>query len=501
MLWSLFKIVLFVVIVAALTLGAGFLMESNGGIQITAGGTEFTLGPLQSVIAALVAICAVWVFFKLFGLLIATLKFVNGDETAISRYFDRNRERKGFQALSEGVMALASGEGRLAMAKATKAEKYLHKPELTDLITAQAAEMTGDSKKAEEVYKRLVQNDTTRFVGVRGLMKQKLNAGQTDVALKLAERAFAIKPKHEEVQDTLLALQAQKADWQGARKTLNAKLKYGALPRDVHKRRDAVLALSEAKGILDEGKTIEAQEAAIAANKSSPDLIPAAAMAARSHIAQGRPKYAVRILKKAWQVHPHPDLAAAFAEIEPNETPVDRLKRFKHLTMIQPDHRETKLLLAELNLTAEDFPEARRSLGDLAEKDPDIRVLAIAAAIERGEGASDAVVRGWLARALTAPRGPQWVCDNCKTIHGEWTPICSNCEAFDTLAWTIPPQSDSVLPAGAEMLPLIVGAIEDKSDATPAEPEVEIIESEPTPDHSEPVEDATVDSPEPEKVK
>ncbi|SHH58207.1 heme biosynthesis protein HemY [Marivita hallyeonensis] len=507
MLWSLFKIVLFVVIVAALTLGAGFLMESEGGIQVTAGGTEFTLGPLQSVIAALVMILAVWIFLKLFSLLIATLKFINGDETAISRYFDRNRERKGFQALSEGLMALASGEGRLAMAKASKAERYLHKPELTDLITAQAAEMTGDQKKAEEVYKRLVQNDTTRFVGVRGLMKQKLNAGDTNTALKLAERAFAIKPKHEEVQDTLLRLQAQSADWGGARKTLNAKLKHGALPRDVHKRRDAVLALSEAKGILDEGKTIEAQEAAISANKSSPDLIPAASMAARSYIAQGRSKYAVRILKKAWQAQPHPDLAAAFAEIEPNETPQERLKRFKQITMIRPDHRETKLLLAELNLAAEDFPEARRALGDLTENEPDTRVLAIAAAIERGEGASDAVVRGWLARALTAPRGPQWVCDNCKTIHAEWTPVCSNCQSFDTLSWTTPPQSDTVLPAGADMLPLIVGAIEDKSDTKDTAEDAEIIDPDVTDVETDPtVEPAataaeTPESPEPEKAK
>ena len=508
MLWSLFKIVLFVVIVAALTLGAGYLMESSGGIQITAGGTEFTLGPLQSVIAALVAIFVVWLFLKLFTLLIATLKFINGDETAISRYFDRNRERKGFQALSEGLMALASGEGRLAMAKASKAEKYLHRPELTDLITAQAAEMTGDRKKAEEVYKRLVQNDATRFVGVRGLMKQKLDAGDTDTALKLAERAFAIKPKHEEVQDTLLRLQAKTADWAGARKTLNAKLKHGALPRDVHKRRDAVLALSEAKGILDEGKTIEAREAAIAANKSSPDLIPAAAMAARSHFAQGNAKYAVRILKKAWQVQPHPDLAAAFAEIEPNETPRARLQRFKQLTSMRPDHRETKLLLAELNLAAEDFPEARRSLGDLAETQPDTRVLAIAAAIERGEGASDAVVRGWLARALTAPRGPQWVCDNCKTIHSEWTPVCNTCESFDTLSWTSPPQGDMVLPAGAEMLPLIVGSIEDK---TKPMADAEVVDSEPpTPSTAagataDPVAteaaDEAAETHEPEKVK
>ena len=274
MLWSLLKILFFVVLVAALTLGAGFLLETDGGIQITAGGREITLGALASVIAGLLLLVAVWLFLKLASLLVAVLKFLNGDETAISRYFDRNRERNGYKALTEGMMALASGEGRVAMAKAAKAERYLQKPELTDLITAQAAEMSGDTKKAEEVYKRLLKADTTRFVGVRGIMKQRLAAGDTETALKLAERAFAIRPKHEEVQDVLLKLQAGKADWHGARKTLAAKLKHGTLPRDVHRRRDAILALSQAKDILDDGQSIEAREAAIEANRLSPDLIP-----------------------------------------------------------------------------------------------------------------------------------------------------------------------------------------------------------------------------------
>ena len=71
MLWSLLKIVLFVAAVAGLTLGAGYLMESQGGVQITAGGMEFTLGPLQSVIAAIVLVFVLWVVFKLVSLLIA----------------------------------------------------------------------------------------------------------------------------------------------------------------------------------------------------------------------------------------------------------------------------------------------------------------------------------------------------------------------------------------------------------------------------------------------
>ena len=464
MLWSLIKIVLFVVIVAALTLGARFLLEADGGIQITVAGTEYTLEPLQSVIAAIVLVVAVWVFLKLMSLLVAVWRFLNGDETAISRYFDRNRERKGYKALSEGMMALASGEARLAMSKADKAAKYLAKPELTNLLTAQAAEMAGDTKKAEQVYKKLVVNDATRFVGVRGIMKQKLASGDTDTALKLAETAFALKPRHEETQDVLLKLQAGMQDWTGARKTLSAKLKHGSLPRDVHKRRDAVLALSEAKDIIAEGNSIEVREAAIAAYRMSPDLIPAAVMAARGYVEQGKLRFATRVLKKAWGVQPHPDLAAAFAAIAPDETPATRIKRFAPLLKQNPDHSESRMLLAELNIAAEDFPEARRALGDLVETAPDARSVTIMAAIERGEGASDAVVRGWLARALSVPRGPHWVCDNCQHIHGEWGPTCENCQSFDTLSWKTPPMTEIVSPSGLQMLPLIVGSLDEKEE-------------------------------------
>ncbi|SMO71775.1 heme biosynthesis protein HemY [Ruegeria faecimaris] len=482
MLWSLFKILVFVAIVGLLALGAGFLMETKGGVQITAGGTEYTLAPLQSVIALGVMIIAIWLFFKLLTLLIATLKFLNGDETALSRYFDRSREQRGYQALTDGIMALASGEGRIAMNKAAKAEKLLNKPELTNLLVAQAAEMNGDTQKASETYKKLVTNNATRFVGVRGIMKQKLAEGDDDTARKLAEKALAIKPRHQETQDILLGLQTKSQDWAGARSTLTAKLKSGHLPRDVFKRRDAVLALSEAKGILDENSTVEQQEQAIEANRLSPDLVPAAAMAARAYIEKGKPRAATKILKKAWEAQPHPDLAHAFADIAPDESPAERIKRFATLTRIHSQNPETCLILAELNIVAEDFPEARRALGDVVEKQADARAYTLMAAIERGEGASDVVVQGWLAKALNAPRGPQWVCDNCHDIQPEWGPVCQNCHSFDTLSWQTPQTPEIASATGVHMLPLIVGALEDKADTDMDEvdeaDEPEVIEAE-----------------------
>ncbi|MFM2356046.1 MAG: hypothetical protein RLZZ528_1782 [Pseudomonadota bacterium] len=457
MVWSFLRILIFVALVAALALGAAFVMENGGQVRLVFGNLELSFGPLQALVGLGLLCLALWLLMKVVGLFVAVLRFLNGDETAVSRYFDRNRERKGFEALADGMMAVASGEGRAALAKAAKAEKYLQRPELTNLVSAQAAELSGDTRTATEVYKRLLADDRTRFVGIRGLMRQKLAEGDHETALKLAEKAFALKPRHQEVQDTLLKLQAQSGDWKGARKVLGAKLKQGQLPRDVHRRRDAVMALQEARGVIDEGASIEAREAAIAANKASPDLIPAAVMAARSYIADGKAKYADRVLRKAWEANPHPDLAAAYAEIAPDESPSERLRRYETLLKIRPEHEETQLLRAELNLAAEEFPAARRAMGSLSDSHPTARVLTIMAAIERGEGGDDAAVRGWLTRALTASRGPQWLCEACQTVHPVWQPVCSNCQGFDTLVWKEPPNDAREMPHGAEMLPLVVG--------------------------------------------
>ena len=97
-------------------------------------------------------------------------------------------------------------------------------------------------------------------------------------------------------------------------------------------------------------------------------------------------------------------------------------------------------------------------------RSPTSRSLTLMAAIERGQGADDVVVRGWLARALTAPRGPQWVCETCGNVHAVWGPTCGNCGSFDTLAWKTPPAGEVAMPSGTEMLPLIVGQIADNSD-------------------------------------
>lgn len=479
MIWSALKIILFVAGVAGLTWGAGLLSEVGGGISLTIGYWELSLDTTQAVIALVVLVALIWLALKILGLIGALLRFANGDETAISRYFDRRSQAHGYEALSEGMMAIAAGDGRMALAKAAKAERHLRRPDLTNLLAAQAAELTGDTKKAEEVYKKLLRDDRTRFVGVRGLMLQKLKEGDTGTAMRLAEKAFALKPNHSETGDILLRLQAAEEDWAGARKTLAEKARQGVLPRDVQRRRDAVLALEEAKDVFRSGTSIEAREKAIEANRLSPDLVPAAVMAAQSYITDGKPKYAERVLKKAWSVRPHPDIAAAFASVYPDETATARIKRFRQLEKMHPDHPETQMLMAELHIADRDFEAAKVALGTLPETEPTARSLTLLAATERGQGAEDAVVRALLTRAVSAPRGPQWVCENCNTIHDAWAPVCENCQGFDTIAWLVHSDKNKAMPAGTDMLPLFVSANDGASDTAVEQPaETDLVDAE-----------------------
>ena len=459
MLLSLLKILFFFSVVLAAALGAMHLAETDRVLRIVFDGVEYTLRPLQALALALLVVIAGWIIVQLLRFAIAFVRFVAGDETAIDRYFARRRERKGYHALAEGMLAVASGEGRLAQEQARKAAKYLHQPHITNLLSAQAAEVAGDARAAEDAYRTMLADDRTRFPALRGLMQQRLALGDTATALALAQKAYALRPGHTEVQDTLLTLQTREHDWKGARAVLKDKRKQGALPQDVHMRRDAVLALQEAREVLAEGNSISAREAAISANRASPDLVPASVLAARSYVARRDTRNATRVLQKTWSVQPHPSIAAAYAEIVPDETPAQRLRRFEDLIRQAPAHEESRLLQAELMLSAEDFPGARRALGDLAQTHPTVRSLSIMAAIERGEGAEDSVVRAWLARALTASRGPQWVCDRCQNVMADWSPVCDSCGGFDTLSWREPPADLRMASTGtaATLLPLLVG--------------------------------------------
>ncbi|MEM1275258.1 MAG: heme biosynthesis HemY N-terminal domain-containing protein [Pseudomonadota bacterium] len=404
MLGSLIRILFFVGLVSAATWGAHLLMEDGGGSYVNIAGFEYALSPLATVVALLVAFLILAIFFKIAGLVVAVYRFILGDETAISRFFNRSRERRGFDALTRAMTALAEGDGRTAKAKAAKAERLLERPDLTRLIAAQSAELAGDTTKAKAYYKSLAEQKQTSYVGVKGLIELAQADGDEERALKLAKQAYQLRPKEAWVLDNLYTLQSRSFDWRGARKTLSEQRRAGFLPKPEANRRDAMLALAQAEDAEELGQTEHARKLSVEAAKLDPVNVDAVSTAARHLVAAGSKRAANRLISHAWQYRPGPQLAAAFAAIEPDETPEQRRKRFKKLFDVKGSGTEANLVRAELALTVEDWSGARSAMAKLDEDEPSARSCAVMAAIARGEGEPDEVVRGWLARALGAPR-------------------------------------------------------------------------------------------------
>ena len=118
MLTSAVRVLMFLLLVAA-GVWVGFrLVEDQGGITIQFSGQEYFFLPVHFAALLLIGFIALWLTIKIAGFILAVLRFIDGDETAISRFFNRSRERRGLEALARGMAALAAGDPRVARAKA-----------------------------------------------------------------------------------------------------------------------------------------------------------------------------------------------------------------------------------------------------------------------------------------------------------------------------------------------------------------------------------------------
>jgi HemY protein len=454
----LIKSLLLTVAVVGAVAAVGLLVDSDGMVSLRIMGREYPpLTLLETALGLGLFAFLAFALYKIAALALATLRFLLGDETALSRYWARAKERRGLDALSQGMIALAEGDARTADQHARRATKLLGSRALTQILNAQIADALGDSKRAREHFRALAKGPDTGIVGVKGLLGQAMKQGETARAMKLATHAFSMRTRDAEIQNTLFELQIREGAWDGARTTLTAMRKTKTLPPDVAARRQAVLDLEAAKTAREAGDRAIALKCADAAVKAAADLAPAAAYAATLHAEAGDLKKAARILKEAWRAKPNPEIAFAFAALVPDETPSARRQRFEDLLSTNHDDPESRLLAAELAIADHDWHGARQALGDLAETTPTHRSLAIMAAIEKGEGAHESVIRGYLARAITAPRGGHWTCDRCAVAPGAWMAVCPGCGAFDSMSWRASTAALSEAVNDA-MLPLIVTA-------------------------------------------
>jgi HemY protein len=351
------------------------------------------------------------------------------------RWRAMGRRRKGYLALTRGLVAVAAGDDEEARRQTRKAISLVGEPPLALLLAAQAAQLEGNDETAQRYYTQMLQSKETEFLGLRGLYMASVRRGDTDQAISIAERARVLRPKTRWALNALFDLNVSKRAWAQATNALDSQASARLIDTSIAKRRRAVLAAASAKDAEAKGDAETALKRAQDALGLAPGFAPAALIAAKHFAAQGRQWKAGSLIETAWAQEPHPDLARAYASLKPEETPQARAKRLRDLAGMKPEHPESQILSAAVSISLGRLEEAREALSPLVERFPVARVCLLMADIERGFGGDGIVAREWAARAMRAPRDAQWVCAACARAHNEWSPTCSACGGFDTLSW------------------------------------------------------------------
>lgn len=379
------------------------------------------------------------------------------------------RRQRGYRALTQGMVAVAAGDAAEAMRQAQRADLLLGDPPLTMLLSAQAAQLSGDEAAARRYFTFMLDRPETAFLGVRGLLMQAERAGDRGAALALARRARELRPKTPWVLTTLFELQLREGQWREALATLDEAIKRGVMDQESGRRRRAVVMLgcgAEAQGA---GRPKVALDYVRKAHGLAPDLVPATVRLVTALMGDGKRRAATRILHNAWAREPHPDLARLYAELAPDEDPVKSLRRFERLLSFNPLHTESQIAFAEAALAAKLWGKARTHLERAMDAGLTGRVCRLMAELEETENGDLAAGRQWLLRAASADPDPVWQCHGCGHVAAEWGSLCTKCETIDSLVWRSPERERGLIFGPPPAVSAAIGGQDDAHRSTGAD--------------------------------
>ncbi len=425
------KSVWFLIKVGFIGYGVYWLANRPGTIDISWQGwiIETTVGFATACLIILVIITAV--VYHWWRRLISLPKIVR-------KYHKEQQKNRGFQAVTRGLIAVAAGDDITANRQAKKASVLLHDQPLTQLLSAQAALMKGDQSSAKEHFTALLENPEGAFFGLRGLLTNALQRGDTAEALKIARQAHEKEPKRPWIVKILFDLETRATNWQKAHDLLPKAVKLGSFSKKEAHEHEAAILIAESIAAENIGQIDEALKLAKKAYKKRTDFIPAILQIAQLHLKMGKKTLAEKLIKTTWKHIPHPQLADFWAYMRQDHLPLDQVKWAEKLVAVNPDHIESRIALIKAAMKASLWGVARTQLTAALKNAPTKRVYHLFAQLEQKENHDDSQARHWLEKMTEADPDAKWVCQNTGAIFGEWTPLSPADHSFNSLKWQIP---------------------------------------------------------------
>jgi len=418
------RVALYLILVGLIAYGVTLLADRPGDVVIVWQGwrIETSLMVLAAVIVAAMAVLAL--AWNLLGALLRS-------PFMLRTLLHKRRGVRAYEAISRGLIAVGAGDLIAARKHTAEVKRIAPAEPLALLLSAQSAQLAGDREAADHAFRTMASRADTKALGLHGLFIEARRRDDHVSARAFAEEAARVSPALGWAGKAVLEFRCAIGDWSGALALLEDHK--GTLDKESYRRQRAVMLTARALAI-EENDRDNAKAFALEAAKLAPSLVPAAALAGRMLAEGGELRKATRILNKAWQANPHPELASVFSDLRFGDAARDRLKRIEALAKKVPGHIEGALALARAAIDAQEFAKARAVLASYLAV-PTKRIALLMAELERAERNDEGRAREWIARALNAAPDPTWTADG--HVSHRWLPA-SPSGRLDAYEWRIP---------------------------------------------------------------
>ncbi|MDD4615933.1 MAG: heme biosynthesis HemY N-terminal domain-containing protein [Alphaproteobacteria bacterium] len=359
--------------------------------------------------------------------------------------------RSGQEQLTKGLVAIASGNSSEAGRLAVAARKNIGNGAAAQWLQAQAAQLAGDSRSAQEIFRSLASSDETAILGYRGLISQAKRDGDWGEIDRLLTEMNRIKPVPPWLSLMRMESAARRRQWEEAESSLSHAASARLMDTESGRRARAALRIAASRTAAIAGNEDSALQAAEQAVKQAPTWLPAQINLVETLSTTGHKRAATRAIERAWKTNPHPHLAQLLLRMA--DTPLDGFRQTERLCRINELAVESRLALAEAALAADVWGEARRQLTATVNDGTATQgVYKMLVRLERLERRDERAATLWFARASEAPPDPVWLCRVCCGSHENWDPVCGDCGSFDSLDWRSPGKSSKALSCKKDFL-------------------------------------------------
>ncbi|MEL6862640.1 MAG: heme biosynthesis HemY N-terminal domain-containing protein [Pseudomonadota bacterium] len=395
-------IILFLIILLIVVAGVFVMWASRlpGGLTLDLGnGTLYEFELVWALLAILLvgaAMALVWSLLT--GLVTLPNRF--------SKSRKASKVKAANKALADGLLAAEAGDAQMAKKLSKKAAQHADDDRLKLLLEARAAEISDDWSGAERAWGQLARLPGGQLAGLRGAASAASARGDAISAEARTREALEMKSGADWPFNSLFDSQVAAGNWNEALNTLSIGEKRGQISGESLRRRRAVLYTARAAA-LQHSERKESQRLLAEAIRSAPSFPPAAWHGARQLMIDNKIKAATGVLELGWKARPHPALAQLTRRLDTSATPKLIADRLRALIETNPDHRESRILTAELAMQDRDWLNAVKTLALLVEEKPTARLCLLLEKALRGYGDLTEAER-WGRMAVTAAREPEW---------------------------------------------------------------------------------------------